>query len=207
MTDPADVPSPIDFHDPAEARAWVEHTVAARPWRPRFFTAFAAALKSEGRPLAVVELGSGPGHLAAALVRGCEIARYIGIDFSEAMHALAREHLGADAGRVEFLTRDFRDDGWRLGLGPVDAVVTMQAAHEVRHRSRLPALFAGVCEALRPGGLFLVCDHYRETGSDKNPELYFERDEQASALEAAGFTSVRTLLDQGGMALLSRRRS
>jgi hypothetical protein len=36
-----DVPSPIDFHDPVQARAWVEDTVKRRPYRPRFFAAFA----------------------------------------------------------------------------------------------------------------------------------------------------------------------
>jgi hypothetical protein len=58
-----DVPSPVDFRDIAEARAWVEHTVDSRPWRPQFFEAFAKALNHHfRRPLSVLELGSGPGH-------------------------------------------------------------------------------------------------------------------------------------------------
>jgi SAM-dependent methyltransferase len=203
----SDVPSPIDFHDPGQARAWVEATVARRPWRPRFFSAFAAALNAEADgPLDVIELGSGPGHLAAALVRNCRLASYTAIDFSPAMHELAREHLGADAGKVRFTLRALRREDWRDGLGPAGAVVSMQAAHEVRHRSRLPALFEGVRQVLKPGGLFLLCDHYAEVGSEKNPALYLERESQPRALEAAGFSAVATLLDEGGMVLMSARR-
>jgi SAM-dependent methyltransferase len=210
MTDdpsaPAEVPSPIDFHDPEQARAWVERTIAIRPARPRFFAAFASALAAEGRgPLAVAELGSGPGHLAAALIRGSSITRYAAIDFSPAMHRLAREHLGPDADRVAFLGRDFRRGDWGEGLGRIDAVVSMQAAHEVRHKSRLAALFAGVRATLRPGGLFLYCDHYSEAGSAKDPALYLDREAQPRALEAAGFDAVATLHDEGGMALISGR--
>lgn len=204
---PADVPTPLDFRDPDQARAWLQDTAATlRDWRYRFIAAFVAALRLETRPLDVLELGSGPGHLAAELIRTCNIATYKAIDFSAAMHQLAREHLGADAARVDFLVRDFRSDDWRGGLGAVDAVVTMQAAHEVRHRRRLAPLFEGVREALRPGGVFLFCDHYSWDASEVQRTLYLARDEQAPALEAAGFADVHTILDDTGMALLSARR-
>ncbi len=205
--DPIDIPSPIDFHDPAQARAWVESTVARRPWRPRFFQAFVAALNDHfPEPFSVAELGSGPGHLAAAVLRGCDVASYAALDLSPAMHELAREHLGQDAGRVAFLLQDFRRADWPAAVGQVDAVVTIQAAHEVRHKSRLPALLEGVGRCLRPAGLFLFCDHYAEEGSAKHAQLYPTRDEQPASLAAAGFVDVRLLLDHGGMALYSARR-
>ena len=56
-----DVPSPIDFHDPVQARAWVQDTIRRRPYRPRFFAAFASALNERfDKPLDILELGSGP---------------------------------------------------------------------------------------------------------------------------------------------------
>ena len=202
----ADVPSPLDFRDPVQARAWLEDIGTLRAWRTGFIAAFAATLQLEKRPLDVLELGSGPGHLAAELLRICPIASYLAVDFSPAMHDLAREHLGPDVERVHFLLRDFRDEDWREGLGPVDVVVTMQAAHEVRHRRRLAPLFAGVRKIVRPGGLFLFCDHYRLDDSAAQRALYLERGEQATALEAAGFADVRPVFDDAGMALLSARR-
>jgi predicted methyltransferase len=52
-----------------------------------------------------------------------------------------------------------------------------QAAHEVRHKSRLPLLVAQAHEVIRLGGIFLFSDHYAEPGANKNRELYVTRDE------------------------------
>jgi SAM-dependent methyltransferase len=198
----ADVPSPIDFHDIVQARAWVAGTVAARPWRPRFFDAVAEALDRHfDRTFAVLELGSGPGHLAAGIVGRCRVSAYLALDRSPAMHQLAREHLGAAAAGVTFVERDFSAPDWPAGLPPVDAVVTLQAAHEVRHKSRQPALLAQARNLIAGGGLFLFCDHYAEPGGGRNPDLYPTRDEQPRLLAEAGFTGILPLLDLGGMAL------
>ena len=196
---PPDVPSPVDFHDPAQARDWMEHTIKMRPWRPRFFAAFAEALNGYGGAARVLELGSGPGHLAAAILNACRISEYVALDFSDAMHDLAKEHLGDLASRVHFTRRDFREPDWALGFPPFDAAVTLQAIHETRHRDRAPALFGQIHSSLKPGGLFLYCDHYLEPG--KNPGLYLEREAQPEALAAADFTNIKCILDEGGMAL------
>jgi hypothetical protein len=57
VSDEADIPTPIDFHDIAQARAWMERTIAIRPWRPAFFDAFAAALTDLPRAR-IIELGA-----------------------------------------------------------------------------------------------------------------------------------------------------
>jgi hypothetical protein len=192
---PIDVPSPIDFNDPVEARAWVDNTVARRPWRPRFFEAFASTLNVHfGKAFRAVELGSGPGHLAGTILRNCEVESYVAVDFSNAMHDLAREFLGLDAGRVSFVLEDFRQSHWVTSIGVADAVLTMQAAHEVRHKTRLPNLFKTIYMTIRPDRLFLYCDHYSEDGSTKNSELHVTREQQPD------------LLDEGGMALYSAFR-
>jgi SAM-dependent methyltransferase len=178
----------------------MDETVRIRPWRPRFFAVFAAALNESFKtPVRVLELGSGPGHLAAAILKRCPIVEYVAVDFSDAMHELAREHLGSLADRVQFEQRDFREANWANGLAPFDAAVTLQAIHETRHRSRLPALFRQIRETLKPGGLFLYCDHYLNLVT--NPALYLQRDEQPVALAAAGFVNIECIHDEGGMAL------
>jgi SAM-dependent methyltransferase len=196
----SDVPSPVDFHDPVQARAWVDETVKNRPWRPRFFDAFATALNAHfTRPFTVLELGSGPGHLAEQILRQCAVRNYAALDFSEAMHTLARERLTDAKDKTVFLNRDFRDAGWPRDLGPFDAVITMQAAHETRHHRHLVPLLARAHGLLTAGGLLLYCDHY--AGPGKNPDLYVERGEQAGRLAQAGYMSAQCLHDEGGMAL------
>jgi len=135
-----------------------------------FFATLTVAAALDGyfdTPVRVAEIGSGPGHLAGAVLRRCRVARYTALDLSPAMHEIAREHLGDMAARVRFVIADFRHPDWARDLGDVDALLTMQAAHEVRHRSQLPLLFAGVRDAIRPGGLFLYSDHYFEVGGGR----------------------------------------
>ena len=82
----------------------------------------------------------------------------------------------------------------------MDAVVTMQAAHEVRHkRGQLPWL-TQAAGLVAPHRLFLFCDHHAEPGSAKNPDLLLTRDEQPLILRKAGFAQVSMLLDEGDMA-------
>ena len=199
---PRDVPSPIDFHDPAQARTWMERTAKNRPWRPDFFRAFSIALNARAsHPLRILELGSGPGQLATAVLKNCRVSQYVALDFSVAMHDLAREQLGPLAAKVKFVKRDFRKPEWNAALGKFDAVLTLQAAHETRHQDRLPDLLRQTRASVKAGGLLLYCDHYR--GTLKNPVLYLERQRQPRTLRAAGFVHIERLLDRGGMALYS----
>jgi len=191
------VPITVDFRDPAHARQWTDETPRRRPWRTSFFAAFGAALR--GARLRVLELGLGPGHLAREVLTRCDIAEYVALDFSCAMHDLARDHLGDVASRIAFVTCDFRTPDWTAGFSGFDAVVTMQAVHEMRHKRLALPLLAQARTILRPGGQLLYCDHYDEDG--KQPGLMLDRAEQPEVLRAAGCSRVELLRDEGGMAL------
>jgi SAM-dependent methyltransferase len=206
MSGQEDVPSPIDFHDPAQARDWEESTLRSRPWRPQAFALYAEELKRHSAS-SVLELGSGPGHLAKHILSHCNLARYAALDFSAAMHQLARERLGSLSEKVEFLERDFRQAGWPDGLGLFDAVVTHQAAHETRHKRHLPGLLERAKRCLRKGGLLLYGDHFAEPDSGKHPDLYWGAEEQPMIVANAGFTDIRTLLVVGGVALFAATNS
>lgn len=197
--DEEDVPIRVDFRDPATARTWIEETRIKRPFRPNFFSAFCAALSS--RPaLRILELGSGPGQLAREILLHCDVTTHVALDWSQAMHDLAAEHLGALAPRVTFVVRDFREPAWPANLGVFDAIVTMQAAHETRHKRHVVPLFERARTLLVPGGLMLYCDGYLHAET-KLHALFLERAEQPRALERAGFVDVRLLHDEGNQAL------
>jgi cyclopropane fatty-acyl-phospholipid synthase-like methyltransferase len=198
-TDDEDVPIRVDFRDPVTARTWIEDTRIKRPYRPRFFAAFCSALAL--RPgLRVLELGSGPGQLAREILVHCDAHTYVALDFSAAMHEIAAEYLGELANRVTFVVRDFREPTWPDGLGTFDAVVTLQAAHETRHKRHLVPLLERARTLIASGGVVLYADHYL-TADTKLPALAPSRDDQPLALERAGFIDVELRYEEGNMAL------
>lgn len=202
--DEQDVPISVDHRDPATARAWLDDTRLRKPFRKHFRAAFCAALSSQ-RQLRILELGSGPGELAREILLHCDVAAYTALDWSQAMHDIAREHLGELAPRVSFVVRDFREPTWPATLGPFDAIVTQQAVHETRHRRHALALFQRARTLLVPGGVLLYCDGYLVDPEAPLAALSLERDEQPRTLERAGFVDIRLLHDEGNKALYRAR--
>ena len=202
-TDPlADVPSSIDLRVMADAREWAKSAMVKRPWREEFFRAIADDLyRAHSTPLSILELGSGPGFLARHLLRALPTTSYFALDWSLAMHDLAKERLGELAARVQFLEADFRSPQWTADLRPADAVVTLQAVHELRHKRHAPELYRAIRPLLRRGGTFHMCDHFVGVGGMSDTALFMTTEEHEIALRIAGFSKVDLLLQKGGMVL------
>jgi ubiquinone/menaquinone biosynthesis C-methylase UbiE len=191
----------IDLRQIEDARAWAETANVKRPWRIEFFAAMVEELRSLRQPSpSVLELGSGPGYLAETVLRALPVVRYTLLDFSPAMQTMATTRLGSLPG-VQFVTADFRNDAWENALGPFDAVLTMQAVHELRDKSRAVGLHEAAYRRLRAGGLYLVCDHVLGPGGMTNSELYMTTSEQTNALRASGFKDVSVVLEKRGLVL------
>ncbi|SMC16988.1 Methyltransferase domain-containing protein [Andreprevotia lacus DSM 23236] len=197
-----DVPSPVDLRLMDDASEWAATAMVKRPWRCEFFAAFASVLKVSTSPVGrVLELGSGPGFLAEHLLNEMPSLACVALDFSPAMHKLARERLGALATRVQFVERSFKEPEWTQGLGLFDAIVTNQAVHELRHKRHARELHTQARSLLVPGGIYLVCDHFAGDNGMKNDQLYMTVAEQRDALTNAGFCHVEQVLLQGGLVL------
>jgi predicted methyltransferase len=82
-----------------------------------------------------------------------------------------------------------------------DAVVTNQAVHELRHKRYAAELHKQVRAVLKPGGIYLVCDHFCGEGGMGDDQLYMTVAEQKAALEFAGYASVDRVLLKDGMVL------
>jgi SAM-dependent methyltransferase len=193
-----DVPSPIDFGSIAEAREWERTAMTKRPWRADVFAGIGDELAARSARR-VLELGSGPGFLAAHLLDRLDLD-YTALDFSPAMHELARARVGA---RARFIERDFLDPSWKRDLGTFDAIVTMQAVHELRHKRRAPALHAQARSALAPGGVYLVCDHVLGELPGLNEALFMTEAEQRAALRSAGFEDAKLVTCVRGLGLFA----
>src|SRR5688572_11528908 len=128
-----DVPSPIDLRLMRDAREWEQTVMAKRPWRRDFFAHMGNEIAAATPPVKrILELGSGPGFLAEYLLktfieaspsaarfppstrrghvrRTCVRTEaqgdvsYVMLDFSAAMHELARARLGELGRHAEFL--------------------------------------------------------------------------------------------------------
>ena len=157
----------------------------------------------EERSIKVLELGSGPGMLAEEILCRClSVNIYTLLDFSEPMLAISRERLTEFATRLRFVCADFRSADWLRKVGTLDAVLSMQAVHEVRHKGHVPSLYEKVLSVLRPGGVMLVCDHLPGEKLDaRRSALYMTSEEQKAALTNAGFRGVTVVFVADGMAL------
>ena len=198
----ADVPSAIDLRTMRDASQWADEVSAKRPCRPAFFEAFACELRGLSiSDASILELGSGPGFLAQYLLDRVGLQSYTAMDFSDAMHSLAKQRLGPKANAVTFLARDFLDPAWDEGLPLYSSVITLQAVHELRHKRRAPGLYSQVLPHVRSDGIFLMCDHYYGVGGMANSALFMSEVEHVEALTRAGFVGVTCVHKEGGMVL------
>lgn len=197
-----DVPSPIDLRHADDAREWEQSAMSKRPWRVDFFAQFASEISaSPSKAQRILELGSGPGFLAEHLLNSLGRVEYVLLDFSAAMHDLAKARLGELGTCATFIERSFKEGNWTADLGLFDCVVTHQAVHELRHKRYAVELHKQVRKVLAPGGTYLVCDHFAGEGGMKNEALYMTIAEQRQALLDAGFETVRQVMAKGGLVL------
>jgi SAM-dependent methyltransferase len=195
-----DVPSPIDLRDPSDANEWVAASDRTRPWRVQIRNVIAELVRATSSShRRVLELGAGPGLLAEAILRSCDLDNYTLFDFSPPMLAMSRARL-ADYPSTHFILGDFKLVGWTDVFGaPFDVVVAMQAVHEIRHKRHVPGLYRQILSILRPGGLLVVCDHTPPDNSSRFAPLHSTEVEQHAALASAGFADVETHLVSNGL--------
>lgn len=98
---------------------------------------------------AVLELGGGTGKNTSWVAERCE--RLVSADLSREMQAVARAKV--TAANVEFLIGDVRQS-WQFGTG--FDLITCSLILE--HVGDLGHVFNEAAEALKPGGLFYVCE-------------------------------------------------
>jgi drug/metabolite transporter (DMT)-like permease/SAM-dependent methyltransferase len=203
---PEDVPYTEDLQSPEGARTWAENAERRRPVRAGIREAIGDRLASLAPGSRVLELGSGPGFLAEHLLGRCSgLASYTLFDFSAPMLEMSRARV-ARFPAARFVLGDFRSTDWtRHVVGPFDAIVTMQAVHEVRHKRHVARLYRQVRDLLAPGGLFLVCDRTPEDDTPRSRALFMTEQEQTAALTEAGFVDVELVMAADALAFCTSR--
>lgn len=145
------------------------------------------AAVAAGRPdPLVVDLGCGPGSLAARLLDRLPRARVVGVDADPLLLGMARSGYGDRRG-LRFVEGDLRTRDWvdRLDLDRApDALVSSTALHWMNRR-QFGRLVTDAAELLPPGGVFVNGDHVEE--GDLQPHL----DEVLRAVRAGRERRVR----------------
>lgn len=184
-----------DLRDEVVARKWATESAMSKPWRPAVRGWFVELLRARATSaLRILELGSGPGLLAHRVLEEVPVSEYVLFDFSEPMMIMAKEVLRARP-EVSYHLGDFREPDWPGKVpGVFDAIISMQAIHEIRHKRHVPWLYAQAKTLLRPGGMLVICDaEPLDDATEQIRQLASTRREQEYAMLWAGFEQVQCL--------------
>ncbi|WAU82029.1 class I SAM-dependent methyltransferase [Streptomyces sp. Qhu-G9] len=154
----------------ATAKTWVErwerqqqHYAVHREER---FTVIADVIEhvtaDRTGPL-LLDLGCGPGSLAARLDERLPDAEIVAVDMDPLLLELARTH---HAGAARYVDAVIGEDGWTdvLGLNrPLDAAVSTTALHYLTEPVLL-STYRRLARLLRPGGALVNGDHFPPGG-------------------------------------------
>ena len=113
----------------------------------------------------VLDVGSGPGVLAEAVLRAVPRARVVVQDYSPPMLEQARSRLAWAGDRARFHQSDLAVRGWSDGLGGgFDAVASSYAIHNLRDPEVIRAVYEELVTLLAPGGCVLLLDLVEPAG-------------------------------------------
>ena len=159
------------FHDPQFARDWADRFTPS-PARLALFELMTQELAAA--PLMavahgaghVLEIGIGPGYLAQHVLNRLTGATYEGVDVSAAMLELSAGRLAPLRDRLRLTRADVLDDQWTERLaGPVAAVVSTWALHDLGGEAETASVYAACRSLLGSGGVLLNGDFVKPDGS------------------------------------------
>ena len=157
-------------HDLMEHRA-VAAAVAAE------LKGWLAQRPPEAPPPALLDLGCGDLALLAPLLRALPLRHYTGLDLTPQVLPLAQQALGAVAYGCHWREGDLLR--WSEGLDGADPALDqpdiLHSAFAIHHLSnpQKQAFLEGARQRIRPGGVFLWVDVFRESGESR--EAYIAR--------------------------------
>jgi 2-polyprenyl-3-methyl-5-hydroxy-6-metoxy-1,4-benzoquinol methylase len=109
----------------------------------------------------VLDVATGRGAFAEYLMASlADYDQIIGIDLSESNVNTAREHFGCDKVNFEVM------DAGKMTYTD-DSFDTVAIAYSLHHLNHIDYILAEMKRVLKPGGLFLLCEMYRDNQTEK----------------------------------------
>lgn len=184
-----------EFHDADFVRGWADR-FQPTPERMELFDLILSQINALGLAAPhVVELGIGPGYLARYILERAPTLSYEGVDFSQAMFAIARETLTDHRDRLVLTQADLTDTGWPLELSQApDAIISTWSLHDLFSPEAVGEVYARGFETLRPGGVLVNGDFIKPDGTALEFEGgRFAIDRHIDLLRRAGFADPQCL--------------
>ena len=188
-----------DVRTDSEARSWEARLNRERPQRKQvaawICSRISAAAASSPR---VVELACGAGFLAEILKRQLPGLRYCGLDLSPRLLEFARRRLETVPGEQEngsamkYYCVNLVNDDWTAQLvdigweGKVDAVVSIQALHDLGELPQQKQVLEQARGLLRDGGLLAYADLLYDAQNPHSSRYTLEEHEEM--LHSCGYS-------------------
>ncbi len=138
---------------------YVERTDQEDAERRQRFSLVAKLLPDTNKTLRILDIGSGHGPFAAALLDALPNASAVGLDLSEAMIDVGRERMARFGSRFQYHVGDFAEGHLPQDLpGTFDVAVAASAIHHLPP-DRKRTLYREVYGVLNQGGAFFNMDN------------------------------------------------
>ena len=188
-----------DIRTDSEARSWEARLNRERPQRMEVAAWICSRIvSSPASSPRVVELACGAGFLAEFLQRQLPNVRYCGFDLSPHLLEFARRRLEAILGEqgtdstVQFCCANLVDDDWTAHLvdigweARVDAVVSIQALHDLGELQQQKQVLEQARGLLRVGGLLAYGDLLYDAQSPHSSRYSLQEHEEM--LRSCGYS-------------------
>ena len=185
-----------EFHDNQYASEWSDPFVPT-PERLQLFDAIIDRITETVLPSRhIVELGVGPGYLAARLLEAIPGVTYEGVDFSHSMLDLAAARLGSHDSRVQFTQADLTTEDWGGKISrPVGAIVSTWALHDLGSEKNTRNVYRACRRLLPEGGMLLNGDFVKPDGAKHEYEPgRFLISRHLEILQEVGFREAQCLI-------------
>lgn len=155
-----------------------------------------------GRPFRLLDVGCGTGALLRALAPRPEAEQLVGLDYSTVMvrRLMEQSAAGPGAGRVQAVVGD--SEHLPFADGSFDVLTCCNSFHHYPHQA---AVLGGFHRVLRPGGLLILADGFRD-----NVIGWLVFDAAVASIERnvhhASWSQLRDMIRAAGFAALRQRK-
>jgi SAM-dependent methyltransferase len=156
MTEPAD---PANQWSESDSASFINLAEIFVPGRTEQIAALLHLIPAQAdETFTIVELASGEGRLAEAVLENFSACHYIALDGSELMRTRMAQRLVRFSSRLEIRPFDIAEQAWRTTLPtPLRAVLSSLCVHHLSAQGK-QKLFQDVANHLETGGALLLAD-------------------------------------------------